>query len=161
MLDTTHLHLWPAMEKSTTSRFGYGSTQTLLQSSMVKEPGSKNAPKPSYGQKLYTGHPCLSLQIFEKRRVLYVHSSTFNVSVYAPYYATRFVCHNEFARKDVHRQSASTVVLVLKTRYREKRWTLSFVSCLWSFVQLRRHAINTPGCGCLTTWSTSGQVQGR
>ena len=42
-------------------------------------------------QKLYTGHPCLSSQFFEKRSVLYVHSSTFNVSVYAPYHATRFV----------------------------------------------------------------------
>ena len=31
--------------------------------------------------KLYTGHPCLSSQIFEKRSGLYVHSSTFNVSV--------------------------------------------------------------------------------
>ena len=40
-------------------------------------------------KKLYTGHPCLSSQFFNKRRVLYVHSSTFNVSVYAPYYTTR------------------------------------------------------------------------
>ena len=40
-------------------------------------------------KKLYTGHPCLSLQFFEKRSVLYVHCSTFNVSVYAPYYTTR------------------------------------------------------------------------
>ena len=49
-------------------------------------------------KKLYTGNPCLSL-----REVLYVHSSTFNVSVYTPYYATWFVCHNEFAGKDGHR----------------------------------------------------------
>ena len=41
-------------------------------------------------KKLYTGHPCLSSQFFEKRSVLYVHSSTFSVSVYAPYYTTRF-----------------------------------------------------------------------
>ena len=40
-------------------------------------------------KKLYTGHPCLSSQFFKKRSVLYVHSSTFNVSVYAPYYTTR------------------------------------------------------------------------
>ena len=81
-------------------------------------------------KKLYTGHPCLSLQFFEKQIILYVRSSTFNVSVYALYYTTRFVSHNEFAGKDVHRRSASTAVLVLKRRYREKRWTLRFVSCL-------------------------------
>ena len=45
---------------------------------------------------------------FRERSILYVHSSTFSVSVYALYYATRFVCHNEFAGKDVHRQSATT-----------------------------------------------------
>ena len=58
---------------------------------MIKEQGFKKFPKPSYGQKLYTGHPCLSSQFFEKRSVLYVHSSTFNVSVYAPYYTTQLV----------------------------------------------------------------------
>ena len=40
-------------------------------------------------KKLYTGYPCLSSQFFKKRSILYVHSSTFNVSVYAPYYTTR------------------------------------------------------------------------
>ena len=34
-------------------------------------------------EKLYTGHPCLSSQFFEKRSDLHVHTSTFNVSVYA------------------------------------------------------------------------------
>ena len=48
---------------------------------VVKEPGSKKFPKPSYGQNLYTGHPYLSSQFFEKQSVLYVHSSTFNVSI--------------------------------------------------------------------------------
>ena len=38
--------------------------------------------------------------------------------------------HNEFAGKDGHRKSASIAVLVLGRRYREKRWTLHFVSCL-------------------------------
>ena len=42
-------------------------------------------------KKVYTGHPCLSLQFFEKQSVLYIHGSTFNVSVYAPYYTTRLV----------------------------------------------------------------------
>ena len=36
-------------------------------------------------KKFYTGHPCPCLQFFEKRSMLYVHRSTFNVSVYAPY----------------------------------------------------------------------------
>ncbi len=44
---------------------------------------------------------------------MYVHSSTFNTSVYVPYYATWFVHHNEFAGKDGHRESASTAVQVL------------------------------------------------
>ena len=46
--------------------------------------------KPGYGQKLYKSHMCLSSQFFEKRSILYVHSSTLNVSIYAPYYATLF-----------------------------------------------------------------------
>ena len=41
-------------------------------------------------KKLYTGHPYLSSQFFKKWSVLYVHSSTFNVSVYALYYTTQF-----------------------------------------------------------------------
>ena len=41
-------------------------------------------------KKLYTGHLCLSSQFFEKRSVLYVHCSTFNISIYAPYYTTLF-----------------------------------------------------------------------
>ena len=133
-------NMWSAMEKQTTrdfswkSHFGYGMTQNLLYSSTVKEPGSKKAPKPSYAQKLNTGHSCLNLQFFEKRSVLYVHCSTFNVSVYALYYTTRFVRHNEFAGKDGHGESAGTPILVLRRRYRGKRWTLRFVSCLWSFV---------------------------
>ena len=40
-------------------------------------------------KKLYTGHPCLSSQFIEKRSDLYVHSSTFNVSVNAPCHTTR------------------------------------------------------------------------
>ena len=40
-------------------------------------------------KKLYTGHPCLSSQFFEKRSVLYVHNSTFNVSVYTLCYTMR------------------------------------------------------------------------
>ena len=51
------------------------------------EPGSKNFPKPSYDQKIVHGSPS---QFFEKQSILYVHSSTFSVSVYAPYYTTRF-----------------------------------------------------------------------
>ena len=41
-------------------------------------------------KKLYTGHQCLSSQFFEKRSIFYLHNSTFNVSVYAPYYTTQF-----------------------------------------------------------------------
>ena len=37
-------------------------------------------------KKLYMGNLCLSLQFFQKRSVLYVHSSTFSVSVYALYH---------------------------------------------------------------------------
>ena len=37
-------------------------------------------------KKLYTGHTCFSSQFSEKRSVFYIHSSTFNVSVYAPYH---------------------------------------------------------------------------
>ena len=41
--------------------------------------------------KLYTGHPSLRLQFFEKRSVLYVRIETFNVSVYDPCNTTRSV----------------------------------------------------------------------
>ena len=33
-------------------------------------------------KRLYTGHSCFSLQFFKKRSILYVYSSTFNVSIY-------------------------------------------------------------------------------
>ena len=56
------------------------------------------------------GHPCLSLQFFEKWRLLYVHSSTFNVSVYTPYHTTRLVCYNGFTGKMAteHRESSGS-----------------------------------------------------
>ena len=34
-------------------------------------------------------------------------NSTFNVSVYAPYYTTQFVCHNDYAGKDGQCQYSS------------------------------------------------------
>ena len=40
--------------------------------------------------KLYTGHPSLRLQFFEKLSVLYVRMETFNVSVYDPYHSMWF-----------------------------------------------------------------------
>ena len=52
-------------------------------------------------KKLYMSHPCLSLQIFDKRSILYVHSSTFNVSIYVTYHNMRFVKDNEFAGKAI------------------------------------------------------------
>ena len=145
--------LWPAMRKWTVcnflwnSCFGHGSRQNLW-SSMVKEPGSKKVPRPSYGQKIVPRSPVPQFTIIEKRSVLYIHSSTFNVSVYTPYNTTQ--PHFWWP------QSASTAILVLRIRYWEKRWTLHLVSCLWLFVQLRLHVINTPGCGSSTTWNTSG-----
>ena len=69
---TMNMYMWPAMEKSTTrdfswnSRFGYGSTQNLLQSSTVKEPCSKKAPKPSYGLKIVHGSPVSQFTIFRE-----------------------------------------------------------------------------------------------
>ena len=48
------------------SRFGYGSTQILLLSSTVKEPGSKKFPKPSYGQKPVHGSPVPQFTIFRE-----------------------------------------------------------------------------------------------
>ena len=46
--------MWPTIYFS---RFGYGLTQNLQQSSVVEKPGSKKARKPSYGQKVVHGSP--------------------------------------------------------------------------------------------------------
>ena len=60
-------------------------------------------------KKLYTGHPCLSSQFFEKRSILYVHSSTFNVSVYAPYHTAWLAILMDLPGKATDRQRRKKV----------------------------------------------------
>ena len=87
----------------------------------------KKVPKPRYGLKIAHRSPVSQFTIFRETEDFVL---TFNVSVYAPYYATRFVRLHDFTRKNGHRQGANTAFLILRRRYREKRWTRRFVSCL-------------------------------
>ena len=72
---------------------------------MVKELESKKVPRPSYGLKIVHGSPVSQFPIFGETERFVHNSSTFNVSVYAPYHATRFVRDNEFAGKEGERRS--------------------------------------------------------
>ena len=56
---------------------------------MVKRPGSREAPKPSYGQKIMHGSP--EITIFLETERLYVRTQMFNFSVYTPCHTLWFI----------------------------------------------------------------------
>ena len=118
------LQLWPAMEKPTTRDFSFklhlrnGSMQNLA------ELWPKNCTRVT----------CASVHNFSRNGAFCTYIAQRSMFPYTLRITPRGLRHNEFAGKDGHRESASTAVLVLGRKYREKRWTLHFMSGLWSFV---------------------------
>ena len=108
-------------------------------------------------KKLYTGHPCHCSQFFEKRSVSFALCSTFNVSVYVPYYATWFVHHNEFAGKDGYRESFTTAVQVLRRRYQATRWGVFWVTELSKIIHTGKLRVIITRGSC--SWTCSSQVE--
>ena len=94
--------------------------------------------------KLYTGHPCLSSQFIEKRSDLYVHSSTFNVSVNAPCHTTRLTIlialpgkgasraeRREQSGKNTLKGTSLPLFVLLFARYCKREWGSPLVILSW------------------------------
>ena len=96
---------------------------------------------------LYTGHPCLSSQFIEKRSDLHVHSSAFNVSVYAPCHSTRLIIIIDLPGKRASRAERRersgkntlkgtlrkffTFVCVMFVQYLKREWESPLVILSW------------------------------
>ena len=80
--------------------FGHGSTQILLWSSMVKEPGSKTFPNLKYGQTI--------LYMVSRNGAFCTYITQRSMFLYTLHITPRSLRHNEFARKNGDKESAST-----------------------------------------------------
>ena len=114
----------------------------FIESSTVKEPGSKKAPNPSYGQKVHTGHLCLfSLQFtrngafrtyITQRSMFFVYArhSLFTIMNLPGMMSTEHLYSSPGLEEKISREVMDSMLRKMSV-----------------IVQLRLHVINTPKCG--------------
>ena len=124
----TYTHIWPTMENrplviifmkivflvwiDADRVFGMNRCRFYCRVQRSKSQALNNFLSWVMAKNMYTGHWCLSL-CFERRSILYMYIAQHSMFPYNMLRITpRSLHHNEFSRKDGHRERASTIVLV-------------------------------------------------